>query len=133
MKNKKLQKERLLITRYQKVIEAGTANLQQALAEHLKLVPPDKQAKAVSIKEDPLQFTLKEGGHAYHDVTSLIYCLYDRPFLRYRFRLRGNVFDFVIEEIDHDDKGTKEGHNRRESDSGGHIVGLDGRPLDQRS
>lgn len=128
MKNKKFQKEKLLMTRYHKVIQAGTAQLEIALAEHLKLIAPDKQAKAVSIKNDPLQFTLKEGGHAYHDVTSVVYCLYDRPFLRYRFRLRGSVFDFVIEEIDHDKK-SEEGSDGDDSDSRSTLIGLDGRPL----
>lgn len=128
MKNKRFQKEKLLMTRYHKVVQAGTAQLEIALAEHLKLIAPDKQVKAVSVKNDPLQFTLKEGGHAYHDITSVVYCLYDRPFLRYRFRLRGSVFDFVIEEIDHDKK-SEEGSDGDESDNRSNLIGLDGRPL----
>lgn len=121
---------KLLEKAYHKKIKAGTNQLTKVLSERLRLIPPEKQQEIIRVKQGPLDFEIKDG-FAYMDIANVIYHKYGKPFLRYRFRLKGQQFDFIIEEKADGADGAKQvdRHSKNAARSSSNLVGLDGRPL----
>lgn len=117
---------KLLEKAYRKKIKAGTEKLTKVLDSYLRLVPQEKQLEIMKVVEGKPELNF-ENGFAYMDIASAIYTMYDTPIIRYRFRLKGQQFDFVVEE--NKDGGEKEGHNANAANSGSRLVGIDGRPI----
>ena len=87
----------MIIKRYKKVITQATKALEARLTEELKLVPPEKVKEVITTMEHPLELEF-EKERAFMDVAHFVYYKYDKPFLRYRFQLRGTAFRWTIDQ-----------------------------------
>ena len=112
----------MILKRYQKTITQATAALEAVLKEELKLISPEKVKEVISTVEHPLKLEFK-GERAFQDIAHFVYYKYDKPFLRYRFRLRGASFDWVIEKATDDIEADGKVAG---------ILGLDGKPIKRK-
>lgn len=116
-----------MLQRYKKKQTQAMKQLEIALAEKMKLMTKEQQEHAVKISEHP-PITTVGVKYVETDLLNTVYSLYDKPFLRFRFTLRGTLLDFVLEDYD-DSKRSKERSDARSSDRPSGLVGLDGRPI----
>ena len=116
-----------MAARYKKKRDYALKQLELALAEKMKLMTKEQQETAVTVAEHP-PITTVGLKYVETDLLNTVYSMYDKPFLRFRFTLRGTLLDFVLEDYD-DSKRSKEGSADRDVDRPSGLVGLDGRPI----